>query len=199
MNSEGTETSPGTVPADLLARVRAGDEAAARTLVERLYPILARIVHANLPRRDDPDDLMQETFGKLFSRLDQYRGDVPFERWAGRIALNTCLDRLRRQQVRPEVRWTDLDSTARSALEDVAEETARPEPDATGALALLETLLAALPAPDAWLLRQLELEQRSIADICAETGWNSGVTRIRAFRARRRLQAQFQKLERQRP
>lgn len=199
MNSEGTETNPGTVPADLIACVRAGDEAAAQELVRRLYPALARIVHANLPKRDAPEDLMQEIFGKLFSRLDQYRGDVPFERWAGRIALNTCLDRLRRQQVRPEVRWTDLDASARTALEEVAEEADPLEPDAAGALALLETLLAALPVQDAWLLRQLELEQRSIAEVCAETGWNSGLTRIRAFRARRRLQAKFKELERQRP
>ena len=42
--------------APLLARVREHDELAARNLVERLYPLVAQIVHAHLPRRDEPED-----------------------------------------------------------------------------------------------------------------------------------------------
>ena len=88
----------------LLAQVRAHDEAAARALVERLYPLVARIVRANLPRRDEPEDLMQEVFLKTFSKLEQFSGEVPFEHWVSRLALTTCIDRLRRQKARPELR-----------------------------------------------------------------------------------------------
>ena len=90
--------------AGLLARVREHDETAARELVERLYPLVARVVHSHLPRREEPEDLMQEIFLKMFSKLDQFRAEMPFEHWVSRIALNTCLDRLRRQKVRPELR-----------------------------------------------------------------------------------------------
>lgn len=192
---DGSDSSACLCPDDLLARVKLRDEAAARELVERLYPLMARIIQAHLPRRDEPEDLMQEAFAKVFSRLDQYRGDVPFERWVSRLTLNTCLDRLRRQQVRPELRWADLSEAEQEALEQIAEAGPTEDLEAGGAAALLERLLAGLPPQDAWLLRQLELEQRSIAEVCAATGWNSGVTRIRAFRARRRLQARLRELE----
>src|SRR4051794_30801980 len=94
--------------ASVLARVRENDEAAARELVERLDPLVAQVVHANLPRRDEPEDLMQEVFLKMFSRLGQFRGEVPLEHWVSRITLNTCLDHLRRQRARPELRMADL-------------------------------------------------------------------------------------------
>ena len=57
----------------LLAQVRERDEAAARALVEALYPQVIRIVRGHLPRRVAVEDLAQEVFVKLFSRLDQYR------------------------------------------------------------------------------------------------------------------------------
>ena len=181
--------------ASLLRRVRERDEPAARELVERLYPMVAQVVHAHLPRRDEPEDLMQEVFLKMFSRLDQYRGDVPFEHWVARISLNTCLDRLRRQKVRPELRWADLTEQEQVVVETMTADTETADADAPQALALLNRLLEQLPEPDAWLLRQVELEEKSLKDVCAATGWNRGATRVRLFRARQRLTALFRKLE----
>jgi RNA polymerase sigma-70 factor (ECF subfamily) len=40
----------------------------------------------------------------------------------------------------------------------------------------------------------LDLEQRSIAEIAAVTGWNQSLVKVRAFRARRKLQKLFQGL-----
>lgn len=189
---EGGRTMP---EAALLAAVRAGDDAAARALVERLYPCVAAVVRAHLPRRDDLEDLMQETFLKMFARLDQYRGDVALERWVTRIALNTCLDRLRRQRARPELRCADLSVEDQTFLEGLAEERPQRDADAPRALALWERLLASLPAADAWLLRQIELEERSLAAVCQETGWSAVAARVRLFRARKRLRIAWKKLE----
>ena len=180
----------------LMARLRDGDDAAARELVEQLYPLAAQIVRANLPRHADPEDLIQEVFLKMFSRLDQFRGAVPLEHWFSRIAVNTCLDQLRRQKVRPELRWSDLSEEDRAVLETIAKEESVPEADASQALNLFERLLTALPQQDAWLLRQIELDRKSLADVFKEAGWNSGAARVRLFRARHRLQKLFKTLER---
>jgi RNA polymerase sigma-70 factor (ECF subfamily) len=194
----GANRASGTQAAQLsalLAGVRAGDEATARDLVERLYSVIAPVVRAHLPRRDESEDLMQEVFLKMFSRLEQYRGEVAFERWVARIALNTCLDRLRRQRVRPELRWADLTSEEQAVVETLAAEQPPADADAPNALALVEKLLADLPPADAWLLRQVELEERAVGDVCAETGWSPVAARVRLFRARKRLQAAWRKLE----
>ncbi len=179
----------------LLERVRAHDEIASRELIARLYPLVAQIVHANLPRRDEPEDLTQEVFMKMFSRLEQYRGDVPFERWVSRITLNTCLDRLRRQKVRPELRWADFSEEEQAIFAEVPDNREPTDADAGTARSLVEKLFAGLSPDDAFLLRRIELEQQSLAEVCAETGWNSGATRVRLFRARRRLQKLMRELE----
>ena len=183
---------------DLLPRVQAGDDDAARLVVEQLHDHVRKIVLAHLPRRDDPEDLMQEVFLKLFSRLDQFRGEVPFENWVARIAVTTCHDRLRRQRARPEWRWADLSEEEQRFLNETPGEIT----DAAAgesARDLLDKLMLSLKPEEQALIRWLDLEQQTIAAVCALTGWNSGVTRIRAFRARAKLKAAWRKLENSRP
>ena len=189
-SEEREEISP-----ELLDRVRARDEAASRELVERLHPLVARVVRGHLGHRDEPEDLMQEVYLKVFTRLDQYRGEMPLAHWVSRIALNTCLDRLRRQKARPELRWSDLSEAEQELLRQTPSEEAATSVELNSSRELIERLLAGLSERDAWLIREVELVGRTIAEVCRQTGWNAGVTRIRAFRARRRLKALFEELE----
>ena len=48
--------------AGCVERVRQHDQAAARLLVDHLYPLVVKIVRGKLPRRDSEEDLMQEIF-----------------------------------------------------------------------------------------------------------------------------------------
>ncbi len=132
---------------------------------------------------------------KMFSRLDQYRGDAPFEHWVSRLAVTTCLDRLRRQRVRPELRWADLSEEEQRVLENTAPSAEAANADMGHAHALLEKLLGVMPQADAWLIRQVELDQKSLAEVCAAAGWNAGAARVRLFRARHRLRQAFRELE----
>jgi len=81
-----------------LDRVRQRDQAAARELVEHLHPLVIRIVRSHLPRRVAEEDLVQDIFLKMFTRLEQYQGAVPFPHWVSRIAVTTCIDQLRAQK-----------------------------------------------------------------------------------------------------
>jgi RNA polymerase sigma factor (sigma-70 family) len=183
--------------AGCLERVRQRDESAARGLVEALYPLVAKLVLAHLPQRDEPEDLIQEVFMKVFARLEQFRGQVPFEHWVSRVAVSTCIDKLRAQKRRPSVRWSDLSEEEQAAIEKISAEDASDEGQRERlAWEVLQKLLNALAPAERMLITLLELEQKSIAEVCATTGWNSGVVRIRAFRARQKLKALYAKLER---
>lgn len=186
-------TEPEPLP-DLLRRAALRDEAAARALVEALGPLLRRIIHSHSSLRDDAEDLMQDIFFRLFRSADQYRGEAPVEHWAARIARCTCIDRLRRKKTRAaELRWSDLPPAQQRALTEcaAAEITTAPGEDAA---ALLAQLFATLAPRDAWLLREAELRERPLAVIAAEAGWSGVLTRVRLFRARRRLCQAFEKL-----
>jgi RNA polymerase sigma-70 factor, ECF subfamily len=192
------------VPA-CLDQVRAGDNDAARALVEHFYPKVIRIVRSHLPRRAAEEDLSQEIFLKMFVRLDQYeaRDGKPFEHWLARLAVRTCLDALRSERRRPEWRFGDL-PLIEGGERDWLEYLSAPEPgeapaDAFAARDLVERLLSLLSAEDRLILTLLDLEQRSVSEISALTGWNASRIKVRAFRARRKLRQHLEKLEPTRP
>jgi RNA polymerase sigma-70 factor (ECF subfamily) len=180
-----------------LERVRRRDQTAARQLVEHLYPLVIRIVRARLPRRVPEEDLAQEVFMKMFSRLDQYQGAVPFPHWVSRIAVTTCIDHLRAQKRRPEFRWADLSENEANMLDAVlTNENSTAPDDAMAAHELVHKLLGQLKAQDRLVLQLLDLEQKTIAEVTELTGWNTSLVKVRAFRARRKLQKLFKELQR---
>jgi RNA polymerase sigma-70 factor (ECF subfamily) len=181
--------------AGCLTLVRAGDQRAARELVEHLFPLVIRIVRSHLPRRVAEEDLAQEVFLKMFSRLAQYQGAVPFTHWVSRIAVTTCIDHLRAQKRRPEFRWADLSESEADVLDAVlTNERDVPANEALAATELVQKLLGQLKPDDQLVLRLLDLEQKTIAEIAALTGWNQSLIKVRAFRARRKLQKLFLEL-----
>jgi RNA polymerase sigma-70 factor (ECF subfamily) len=180
-----------------LGRVRARDQAAARELVEHLYPLVIRIVRSHLPRRVAEEDLAQDIFLKMFTRLEQYQGNVPFPHWVSRIAVTTCIDQLRAQKRRPEFRWSDLSETEAQVLDNVLTNDDESPPDeALEARELVSKLLGQLKPEDQLVIRLLDLEQKTIREISALTGWNGALVKVRAFRARRKLHKLFTALQR---
>jgi RNA polymerase sigma-70 factor (ECF subfamily) len=68
--------------------------------------------------------------------------------------------------------------------------------DALAARELVYKLLGQLKVEDRLVIRLLDLEQRSVAEISELTGWNPSLVKVRAFRARGKLKKLFQELER---
>ena len=181
----------------LLEGVRRGDQAAARDLVTALHPLVRKIARAHLPRRVDEEDLAQEIYLKVFSRLDQYRGVVPFPHWVSRIAVTTCIDQLRFQQRRPELRWADLSETEAEVLDAVlTTENSGREPDVLAAKELVGRLIEQLNPADRMVITLLDLEQKSVAEISRAMGLGQSLVKVRAFRARRKLRKLLEQLER---
>jgi RNA polymerase sigma-70 factor (ECF subfamily) len=181
--------------AGCLDRVRKCDQTAARELVEHLHPLVIRIVRAHLPRRVPEEDLAQDIFLKMFTRIDQYQGSVPFTHWVSRIAVTTCIDQLRAQKRRPELRWADLSERETDVLDSVItnENDVAPD-DALAARELVGKLLDQLKPEDRLVIQYLDLEQKTVAEISQLTGWNQTLVKVRAFRARRKLQRFYRDL-----
>jgi len=172
------------------------DEDAARMFTERLYPLVLKLVRAHLPRRTSDEDLVQTVFMKIFANLGQYSGQVPIEHWVSRIAVNTCLNELKAEKIRPEWRWSDFNEEEQHVIESLAANVS--ESDALPALAsrdLLEKLLATLNPQDRLIIRLLHLEERSVSEVRTLTGWSEPMIKVRAFRARKKLQKSLHRLE----
>jgi RNA polymerase sigma-70 factor (ECF subfamily) len=181
---------------NLIIRARNSDEAAAKKLVERLYPTVIRIVRNHLPRRELEEDMSQEIFLKIFAKLHQYRADMPFEHWVSRISVNTCIDHLRKQRNRPEYRWSDFSAEQQSILNNLQENASEPaQQSPEQSRDLLDRLLLSLKPDERLVVRWLYLEEKSVAEICDLTGWKSSKIKVKAFRARQKLAATVKRIE----
>jgi len=172
------------------------DDEAARALVQRLYPLVAKIVRAHRPRRTAEEDLCQMIFIRVFQKLSQFSGKVPLEHWVSRIAVNTCLNQIQSEKVRPELRHADLSEEERAVVENLATSSEELAPDQRFASRqLVEHLLGALKPVERLAIDLLYLQGRSVNEIRKITGWSVALIKVRAFRARQKMKDQLARMK----
>lgn len=163
--------------------------------MHQLYPLVIKLVRSHLPRRTSEEDLVQTVFMKIFSKLDTFSGTVPLEHWVSRVTVNTCLNQLDRERVRPELRWADLKEEEEEVLKNLARsEDELPGSESSAAREVVAKLLASLGPEDRLVITLLHLEERTVEEIARLTGWSQGMVKVRAFRARQRMKKQLQLL-----
>jgi RNA polymerase sigma-70 factor (ECF subfamily) len=164
------------------------DDEAARELVRRLFPLVAKIVRAHRPRRTPEEDLCQMIFIRVFQKLDQFSGKVPIEHWVSRIAVNTCLNQIEAERARPELRHADLSEEQQAVVDNLAASPDELGPDkSVAARELVEHLLDLLKPAERLVVNLLYLQQRSVEEIRKITGWSAALVKVRAFRARQKM------------
>ncbi len=174
---------------DSLRRIEQGDEIAARELLRHFHPFVLKIVRAHLPRRVSEEDLVQMIFIKIFHKLNQYTGRMPLGHWISRVAVNTCLNALKAEKIRPEWRLGDFSEEIATEIEKLAstEVDTATHDDAKLAKKLVTNLIAQLSPEDRLIITLLHLEEKSVEEIHALTGWSRSLIKVRAFRARAKM------------
>jgi RNA polymerase sigma-70 factor (ECF subfamily) len=168
------------------------DDEAARELVRRLYPLVAKVVRAHRSRRTPEEDLCQMIFIKVFQRLNQFSGKVPLEHWVSRIAVNTCLNQIAAEKIRPELRHADLSEEEQAVVENLATSSEELAPDRQFASRqLVEHLLELLKPVERVVIDMIYLQGRSVEEIRKITGWSATLIKVRAFRARQKMKAKL--------
>ena len=134
-------------------------------------------------------------FIKLFQKLSQFSGKVPLEHWVSRIAVNTCLNQIAAEKVRPELRHADLSEEEQAVVQNLAASSEELAPDRQFASRqLVEHLLDLLKPAERLVIDLLYLQQRSVEEIRQLTGWSTSLIKVRAFRARRKMKDQLDKI-----
>jgi RNA polymerase sigma-70 factor (ECF subfamily) len=86
--------------AELLARLRAGDDAAFEWLVRAHTPRLLTIARRLLSSDEDAQDVVQEAFVSAFRGIESFQGDARLSTWLHRITVNAALMKRRAQSRR---------------------------------------------------------------------------------------------------
>lgn len=167
----------------LVDRIRAGDRSALRELydvhVDRVYRLAYRMVGEEALARD----LTQDTFIRVFEKLDGFRGEAAFTTWLHSVATSVVLNGLRRRN-RVRSRERDLE-----AARHIGVTPHRAEPD------LKRRLTAAVDAlPEAYrtVLVMHDLEGYTHREIAAALDVKQGTSKARLSRARARLRIELQ-------
>ena len=74
-----------------------GDRASQKALYDRLAPRVFPLCIRYIGDRDSAEDVLQDGFVTLFTRLKDYKGEGSFEGWARKIFVNTALMSLRKK------------------------------------------------------------------------------------------------------
>ncbi len=82
----------------LVAQVLGGDDAAFEYLFNRYHEAIRRLFVQRMGGANDIDDLLQETFIKVYINLHRYDPAFTFGQWVYTIARNTFIDYVRRRQ-----------------------------------------------------------------------------------------------------
>ena len=170
------------------------DENAARELMRVLHPLVAGIARRHLPFLSEIEDVVQETWMRVFHHLLRWDATRPLEPWVARIAVNVCLQQLRTRRRRPLVLWSDLSASQQEAVYSLCEAAPVSVPLPEDARVLLHALLDTLGAKDRQIITLLHLEERTLEEAAALTGSNKTLLKVRAFRARAKLRAALDNL-----
>jgi RNA polymerase sigma factor (sigma-70 family) len=160
----------------LVARVRAGSEAAFTVLWERYHRQLLSYCRHMLGSHHEAEDAVQQVFANAYR--DMVRSDRPLRvrPWLYRIARNQCISTLRSRRPVDEL---DDEEPARAGLSDQLE----------GRADLRDLLrdLAALPAAQREALLLAELHDNSHADVAEIVGCDREKVKSLVFQARASL------------
>lgn len=171
-----------------IRRVVGGDGNAYRALIERHQKRVSGMMWRFSRDREAHEELVQEVFVQAYESLPNYRAQAPFEHWLARIATRVGYRHWKREKRRPETvpieEWRDLPD---EAVQDLA-------PEEAGAK--LHALLSLLPPRDRLVLSLRYVDERSVEETAALTGWSETMVKVQAWRARRKLKALYERAER---
>ena len=110
---------------ELIEAYREGDAAAFRALVDRYTPQLYGFSYRMTHRAEESEDIVQETFVKVWKTLERYRSEGTFRPWIFAVARNTVIDHMRKKKM-PVVSDYDTAEGKNVLMETVADPEAMP-------------------------------------------------------------------------
>ena len=173
---------------ELMLRVRQGDRAAFNCLMDRYERPVLNIVYRYLQDYNAAQDLMQETFLRVYKARERYEVKAKFSTWLFQIAVNLCLNERRSRSYR-----------SHESIEAMAEQTVPRELKDTRTLnpgelsrkaemaAMVRAAVASLAEEERAMVILAKWEEKSYEEIAEIMGCSIDAVKSRLYRAKKML------------
>ena len=182
----------------VLERVLGGDVEAfsyfVRTYQRKIYGLAQRFLRDS----GEAECVAQEAFIKAYQALGDFRGGSTFETWVTRIAINKCRDRLKRKRVVTFFHQRAADDREDGEEPDESVPSLSPAPDrlvlARQIQSRLREAVAELSPRQRTVFLLKHMEEKSIPEIAAILGLDSGTVKAHLFRASHKIRERLNDL-----
>lgn len=162
----------------LIQRCLKNDMSAYRQLYDDHKDVLFNIamrIHQNV---QDAEDVLQETFVRIFKALPDFKGESKLSTWIYRILLNTCFSNLKHKK-------SSAEKVIYLSKEELAHATAQIENPDTGII--LEQEITALPVGYRTIFVLHEVEGFAHEEIAKMLEITTGTSKSQLFKAKKML------------
>lgn len=178
---------------ELIQRALRGDQSGYREILQRyrapLYHLLYRMVHDKM----ETEDLVQEAFIKAFAALATFNDEFAFSTWLYKIAINNCIDHLRKKRLRTFSLDKPIDFNDGEVKRELPDSTYQPDSTLLSKEKnkLIEEAIENLPEKYRISIVLRHNEEKSYEEISQMLQIPLGTVKARIFRAREMLKKEL--------
>ena len=176
--------------AELVQQILNGNSNAFRFLVAKHQRLVLHVVGRIVQRQEDIEDICQEVFMKVYSKIGKFRGEAKLSTWIARIAYNTSISHLRKED-REELSYDERPALVAGETDDSTHH----QPLETAEVKkYLMLKIEELPVQYRTVLTLFHLEEFSYREIEEITGMPEGTIKSYLSRARKILKEKLEKV-----
>jgi RNA polymerase sigma-70 factor (ECF subfamily) len=176
---------------DVVQQVVQGDLNAFEVLLNRYQHYVSKIVTKHVPYAHT-EEVVHDVFIRAYTSLPTFKHTSSFKSWLSSVAVRTCYDFWRKRYRSREIPTSSLSQEQQQWLEAAVVSRSglsfQEERDLQYIREILAWALNSLSAEDRMVVELVYLEERSGKEAAKLLGWSVANVKVRAFRARKKLQ-----------
>ena len=162
---------------------------------KRIY----NLAYQYLRSREEAEDITQETFLRAYKKRESFRGEAKIDTWLTRIAINLCIDVLRKKKIRRTFPWpkANTDDEENQQLQEFPDSKQDLE-EQTMNRDLRERVYKAmdkLSSQQRMVFVLKHLQDLSLKEIAETTGLSEGTIKSQLFRGVRKIRHELEGIE----
>lgn len=164
-------------------KILEGETSAFSTLVDQYKDLVFSLALRMMKNKEEAEEVAQDTFIKVYKSLSKFKGDSKFSTWIYRVAYNTCLDRLKKNQRQQQTVTIDEYTEHQvKSLDNAYDQLEKKERELA-----IQNCLKLLPSEDSFLISLYYYEEQSLEEISKVIGLKPNNVKVKLFRARKKL------------